>query len=75
MPGHFGFGLGAHFRVGATLAWLSAHHGREALLGATDHLELPGGWAYDKVPPHALRRPRLLLVRFDRPAASRPFAK
>ncbi len=65
VPGHFGFGLGAHFCVGASLARLSALSGIEALLDATANLRLADGWTYDKVPPHALRRPRSLPVRFD----------
>jgi cytochrome P450 len=73
VPGHFGFGLGAHFCVGAALARLSARHGLNALLDATENLRLDDGWTYEKVPYHAVLRPRSLPVRFqatDQPRAT-----
>lgn len=63
LPNHLGFGLGAHFCVGAALARMSASHGLMALLDATTDRQLEPGWGYDKVPYHAIQRPRTLSVR------------
>lgn len=71
MKAHLGFGLGAHFCVGAPLARLSSRHGISALLEGTDDLELIPGWSYRKVPAHAINRPTTFPVRLRQRTGTR----
>jgi len=43
---HVGFGLGAHFHLGANLAWSEIHVMFEELLNCFDHFELDGPLAW-----------------------------